>query len=300
MHVIVPEAITDGSLVTSNVAETDYAAWSNVTPYAIGNRVILTTGYHRVYECIAAHTGRHPVTDPLALTTWIKVSATNRWKAFDEKLSDPVTRSGSITYTLAPTALVDSLVFLGLLGSTVRVIVRDGATAVFDQTFDLVDRTDAVDWFTWFFDPIQADSELMMQGFAALVGQTIEVTITSAGTVQVGEIVMGRDRRLGDTNVGTGIGIRDYSRKDRDDFGNAIIVKRAFSDLSDFKFTLPATDARRVKRILADLRATAAVYHAGADTTMFGTTVYGFYTQFDIPLTDRAISFASLQVEGLV
>lgn len=300
MHVIVPEAVTEANFVSSDVAEADHAAWSGATAYVVGNRVILTTGYHSVYECVSAHTNKHPETDPAALTYWVRVSATNRWKAFDDRISDPVAKVGTMNYTLAPATLVDSVVLLGLSAAFVRIRVLDGADIIHEAEYRPVDRTENTDWFSWFFDPIKTETELMAQGFAALPGQQIQITISSTGTTEVAEIVMGRDRRLGETNAGSGIGIKDYSRKDRDDFGNPIIVERSFADLVDFKFTFPATDARRVKRILADLRATPAVYHAGEDTTMFGTTVYGFYTQFDIPLTDRAMSFATLQVEGLV
>lgn len=300
MYVIVPEFVTEATLSASNVTEADYAAWSSVTAYTVGQRVILTTGYHKVYECVGANTNKHPVTDPAAATYWLEVSATNRWKAFDRKISDPTTRAGNITYTIAPTMLTDSAAFFGLSASSVTVVVKDGVTTLSTSTVDLVDRTGAVDWFSWFYDDIVFDPIALITDFNATPGNTIEITVAGSSNVEVGEIVLGRNRQLGDTNVGSGIGIKDYSRKERDSFGNPIIVERAFSDLVDYKFTFPATDARRVKSLLAGLRSTPAVYHAGPDTLMFGTTVFGFYTGFEIPLTDRNMSFATMQIEGLV
>lgn len=300
MFVIVPEAITDATLTASNVAETDYAVWSSATSYTVGQRVILTTGVHKIFECITANTNKNPATDPAAVTYWLPISATNRWKPFDTKLSDPTTKAGNITYTLSPVGLNDSLAFFGLSASSVTAVVKQSGTTISTSTVDLVDRTGAVNFFEWFFDDIVYSPVALITDFFSATGYTIDITIAGSGTVQVGEIILGRNRQLGDTNLGSSIGIKDYSRKDRDAFGNPIIVQRPFSDLIDYKFTFPATDARRVKGILAGLRATACVYHAGPDTLMFGTTAFGFYNNFDIPLTDRSMSFATLQVEGLV
>jgi hypothetical protein len=105
---------------------------------------------------------------------------------------------------------------------------------------------------------------------------------------------------LGSSLDGTGLGIEDYSTKDRDDFGNALLVERAFAQTVDFQFHLPTKDARRVHRVLSRLRATPSVYFAGEDMVDFGTTVFGFFQDFDIPLASGGTSFASLQIEGLV
>jgi hypothetical protein len=52
------------------------------TTYADGDRVIVTTGYHKIYESQqAANTGNDPTTDDG--TWWLEVSSTNRWKMFD-------------------------------------------------------------------------------------------------------------------------------------------------------------------------------------------------------------------------
>ena len=44
MKIIQPMTITTANLTASNVAETDYAAWSIATTYALGNRAIYVVG----------------------------------------------------------------------------------------------------------------------------------------------------------------------------------------------------------------------------------------------------------------
>lgn len=299
MKVISPLAITDAILTTSNVPENDYSAWSGATAYVVGNRVILTTGYHSVYECIANNTNKHPVTDPAAATYWLKVGATNRWKSFDQKIGEQVSQATSISYTFAPTVIVDRIAFFGLEAATITIVVKDsGSATIQTTTIDLVDRTDSVTWFSWFFDPIQYDTEALSVAIPGFVGNTVQVTIASAGTAKVGQIVLGRMQTLGEPLAGTQIGFQDYSLIERDDFGNASIVERAYTDTVEFQFTFPMEDARRVKRVVTSLRAVPAVYLTDAADIRLGTLIYGIHKGFSVPLQLGA-SFASLEVEGM-
>lgn len=111
---------------------------------------------------------------------------------------------------------------------------------------------------------------------------------------------MGRLVELGTTLDGATIGINDFSIKEQDAFGNLNIVERGFADETEFPFSLPTVNARRVKRQLAALRATPAVYFASEDITRYGTTVFGYFEDFDIPLSAGGTSFATLSIKGLV
>lgn len=297
MRVIEPMTITDAVLTASNVPETDHAAWDVATAYTTGQRVILTST-HRVYEAIAASTGQNPATDDG--TYWLEVGATNRWKAFDGRISDQTSRAGGVTYTLAPGEIVDGMALFGLDAASVRLVVKDSVAAtVYDQTLQIVDRTEAVDWFSWFFDPITFDTEALFTGFPGFVGNSLEITVSSGGTAKVGQIVTGRINVLGTTLEGTTVGYVDFSRKERDDFGRPVIVQRDVADRTEFQFSFPPEDTRRVKRVAARLRATPAVYFAGDVGAGFGATVFGFNAGLDVPLTAGAC-FATMEIEGLV
>jgi len=300
MRVIEPMEITDAVLTASNVVENDHAVWSAVTTYSAGNRVI-STATHKVYESIAGgNLNRNPVTD-LVAAFWITIGATNRWKAFDGIINDPVTRATSITYTMAPVNISDGMALFGLLASSVQLVVKSAAAAtLFDQTIVLIDRTEQVTWFSWFYDPIDNfETEAIFTGFPGFPGNTIEITILGGASTQVGEIVTGRNQLLGLSLSGAAIGIEDFSRKERDDFGRATIVPRAFADTATFQFSFPPEDARRVKRVLTRLRASPAVWFAGVEFRSHGTTVFGFYNSFDIPIT-VGVCFATLEIEGLI
>jgi hypothetical protein len=115
MDIIRPVVVTDAVLDSSNVPENDYAEWDVATAYTVGNRVILLST-HRIYEAVGSSTGVNPATDDG--TNWLNIGATNRWKAFDQKISDPVTQLESISYTLTD----DTLPLLVLPSLVLRVL----------------------------------------------------------------------------------------------------------------------------------------------------------------------------------
>jgi hypothetical protein len=122
MKVIEPITITNTILSSSNVAENDYTAWSSGTSYSIGDKVMVVGTTHKNYESKTnSNLGNDPTTDDG--TNWIDLGATNRWKAFDQKISDQVTNTGSIQYVLNHTNVVNAVAFFGLEADTVRMLI---------------------------------------------------------------------------------------------------------------------------------------------------------------------------------
>lgn len=299
MDIIRPVVVTDAVLDSSNVPENDYAEWNVATAYTVGNRVILLST-HRIYEAVGSSTGVNPATDDG--TNWLNIGATNRWKAFDQKISDPVTQVDSISYTLTDDDSTPTAVALfGLKGVTATVVVTDSVEGeVYNQTNSLLDSDEIFDWFSYFFEEITFVTTTLFTGIPPYRGATVSVTVTedTGETAQLGQLVFGYLTGLGVTTYGTAISIQDFSRKETDAFGNFIVVERAFANLVDFDVRLPTQTAGRVRRILAEYRATPIVY-VGNEDSSFGTIVYGFYRNFDITLDTPSLSFAAIEVEGL-
>lgn len=299
MDIIRPVVVTDAVLDSSNVPENDHAEWSAVTSYTVGNRVILLST-HRIYEAVGPSTGVNPATDDG--TNWLDIGATNRFKAFDQKISDPVVQLDSIQYTLTDDDSIPTAVALfGVKGVSATVKVTDALEGVvFEETKSLLDSDEVFDWFSYFFEDINFVRTILFTNLPPYRGATVEVTVTqTTGEIaELGQLVFGYLLDLGLTTYGTAISIQDFSRKETDAFGNFIVVERAFSNLVDFDVRLPTQTAGRVRRILADFRATPIVYIGNEDSS-FGTVVYGFYRNFDITLDTPSLSFAAIEVEGL-
>ena len=300
MQAIEPLTITDGLFVSSNLTENDYAAWAAGTTYALGDRVIVVS-VHKVYESAAnSNIGNDPTTDTTG-TYWIEVGATNKWKAFDQHISDPATNANTIEYVISSgTTVVNSLAFFGLSADTVQIQVVVSATEVYNTTFQLLDTSTIVDWYSYFFEPAAIKAqELLVVDLPAYTSATITITITDTGeTVQVGQVVLGGLVTLGRTGYGSSIGIEDYSRKERDAFGNPVIIERAFAQKANYEVSILTADARRVQNFLSDYRATPIVWIGNQDP-IYGLIVYGFYTQFSINLSTYSTSYSTIEVEGL-
>lgn len=298
MYLIKPLIITDTNLVSSTVPETDYPVWAVGTTYALGARVILTTGNHSIYRsAVAGNLGNDPATDNG--TNWVRESATNRWKAFDGKISDQVSRFADIEYVIEPATTCTAVAAFGLNGALFQVVVEEGATVLYDSTVSLIDNTEVIDAWTYCFSEILYDSEIVIQGVPAFGGTTVTITVLGTGERKIGQLVIGPEAVLGEILQGATIGLTDYSRKERDDFGNPVIIERAFADRAEYPFFTDAADARRVKRLIASVRAIPAVYHAGQEYSRYGLTVFGFPGDLQIPLTTLDAAFINLEVQGL-
>jgi len=286
MQLIKPVTVTDSILDSSNVPEDDYGVWNSGTSYVVGDKVISTVT-HRIYEALINNSNVDPTgaaTDP---PTWLDIGATNRWKAFDQKISDPVVQATSIEYTLTdPDSNVTAVSLFGLKGISANVTVTDATDGeVYNETISLIDNRNIVDWYTYFFEEQVQREQALFLNIPPYLGSDVEVTVTNTTglNAELGQLVLGFLSSLGLTSYGTSISIEDYSRKEVDAFGNFIIVERDFAQLADFDVQFETQNARKIQRTLANFRATPIVY-IGSEDTSYGTTIYGFYRRFDLTL----------------
>lgn len=301
MQIIKPVTVTNSILTSSNVAENDYAEWAVGTTYNVGDKVIVIGTTHKVYESlVGSNLGNDPTTDDG--TIWLVLGATNRWKAFDQKIGDPVVQATSIDYTLSDSnSNVTSIALFGLKGSSANVTVTDTTEGeVYNKTISLLDNRNIVDWYTYFFEEQVQKEQAQFLDLPPYLGADIDVTVTAntGENTELGQLVLGFLSNIGVTSYGTAISIEDFSRKETDAFGNFIVVERAFSQLADFDVQFETANARKIQRTLAALRATPVVY-IGSEDTAYGTTIYGFYRRFDLTLDGPSLSFGAIEVEGL-
>jgi hypothetical protein len=127
---------------------------------------------------------------------------------------------------------------------------------------------------------------------------TATVTLTMTGAGAVGELVLGQVTELGGTGFGSQVNILDFSRKDRDVFGNAILIRRAYADRVTYDGKVLTARAAYVRRILASVRAVPTVYIGSEQHPE--TVVFGFFRDFTITLSGPMVSDCSLEVEGLI
>ena len=299
MRVIRPITVTDSVLTSSNVAETDYSAWVSGTTYTKGARVIIVAAnVHQVYESLQNANSANDPTLTASATWWVLVGATNKWKMFDNSNTSQTTNTSSIAATLVTTTRADSIAFMNISTSTVRVKMTTVDGIVYDTTTNMNISLGVVDWYTYLFEPITRRSDFVVEGLPAYNSATFNITLTDTGnTVAIGTCVIGFMKNFGDSQYGAKVGIQDYSIKTKDAYGNYSITQRAFNKRADLTIYLPSGNVDSMQNILSTYRSIPMVYIASTDYTSL--ILYGFYKDFSIDISYPTYSVATVQLEAL-
>ena len=297
MKVIKSITTTDAILTSSNITETEYAAWVSNATYAIAARVIYQ---HKIYEAVLGHTNKTTPPD-LDLVNWMPISYTNKYRMFDNIISNSSSRVGGINFRLTPSQVIDSIVFLNVNAATVRIIMTDPVQGVvYDRTQVLSSVDNTVDYYSYFFAPVGLKkTSALFLGLPSYPTATIDAYIDSgAALVEVGEVIYGQQMVIGRTNYGTSIGIKSYSRKEIDEFGNVEVVKRKNSKFAEYDIDIDNYKLAEVQRYFAEIDSIPSVFIGNPD--MEELVVFGFYNDFKATISFPTISKCSLRVEGLV
>ena len=297
LRVIRNIALTDAMLAGTSVPENDHAAWSSGTTYAAGDRVILTST-HRIYQSLqASNTNNAPASSPL---WWVEVSPTNRWKMFDLSTSTQTQIDTSDYYEIAPGQAINSVALLNISGVlTVRVRLTDPSFGVvYDQTADLTVLPPESSWYSWFFDERRRETLFLANDLPSYPNATLRIDLTSAATALIGVCLFGSSRSIG-TGVQQGVrlGLQDYSRKERNEWGDTVLVQRAYAARASLQPLVLNQELDNTFRLLTELRATPCLW-IGSDA--YGSlAIFGFYNNFEISIAYADFSDCTIDIEGL-
>lgn len=305
LDVVKPITITDAMLIATDVTEADYATWSGATTYSLGDRVIDTT-LHKIYESLQAGNLNH--TPSTSTTWWIEVSPTNRWKVFDTSNStateaDDNSSVESISYTIRPGQTVTGLGVLNIVNGQSVTVVMDDPTygIVYNETFDLGSLPSSPDWWSWFFgERTSYVPQVVVTDLPIYPSADITITILGIDGLQLScaTIVLGQLRSFSlGIRHGARIGIQDYSRRETNDFGDTVLVQRAFAKRASFDMLVSAVEVDDLNTFLTSVRATPCLWIGS--TEYDALIIFGFYKNYDILISYPTYSDASLEIEGM-
>jgi hypothetical protein len=289
-----------GDMLTSSVPEDDYDEYDAGDTYALGDRVISTTT-HRIYESLQAGNLGNPLpaADEVSTEWWLNVSATNRWKMFDNSITSQTTAADVLATAIQTVGRVDSVAILNASARTARIIMEDAtAGVVYDETYSLIDDSGITDYYEYFFEEVTRVPNYSVQDLPLYANTQVSVILQDEGaTVLCGALVVGLSRTFGSTQLGASLGIQDYSVKITDDFGNRTILERSFNDTQSIQVFVENANLDYLKKLLAEFRATPIVY-IGSDS--YGSMIiYGFYKDFSFVIQYIEHSILNIEIEGL-
>lgn len=289
--------IANGDVDSTTVPVDAIAAWDSGTTYALDDEVIASD---KIYvSAQGSNTNNNPTTDDG--TWWTYKSVTNPYRMFDQIVNSQSTDSSTIEVEVIPSSFVNRASIINVQGARATVTVTDDtAGEVYNETKLLRQYAGEVSWYNFFFADRQQDESVSFGGIPNYLGATVKLTVepVSGEDASVGEFVLGQAVTLGQTQYGASIGIQDYSAKQTNDFGQTLIVERAFAKRASFDIWLDSNDVSAVQKALAGVRATPAVYIGSEE--LEETIVFGFYRDFDIVLQSLNHSLCTIEVEGLV
>jgi hypothetical protein len=295
MKIIVPMAVTE-AMLTTNIPITE-SLWTAGT-YAKGIKKYLDT---TLYEVVAASGTSDTI--PVGLDkdepTWAVVGAINKMAMFDQYISWATDGVGDIEVSIAATTYIDTAIILNAKGKRVRVRVDNG-TVVYDQTKELKDISNlTASYWAWGFEPILPASDATFFDLPLYSGADILVDIEGDGAAtSCGVLFLGRSRYMGETIGDMNGSIIDYSRKERNVFGDYDqLIKRGYSLKREYEIKMTANDLWPMESLLASLRTEACVW-IGEDNQRW-TLSYGRYTNITELMKTPDYATIAIEVEGL-
>lgn len=294
LKAILSETISQAQVVSTNVTDDDAPAWSSGTTYSTQDRVVHAGA---VYESSADNNaGNVPGT---VGAPWLFVYLASTYRAFDRRLTAPITRSGTIEYLLEPAGLVRAVALVCVSASQATVRVRDSGGAILaEETKFLADYSEMIDALTMVLTEPGVRDMVVFEGAICAPGNRIEVVIgNGTGSPSVSEIVIGDALTIGTAVFGVEDSINDFSEFIEDEFGNVDIVERGYRDVKDFPVKVDVADRSRVMRKLTPFRAKMIFVYTDPDNEN-GLNIYGRFERLMTIIPDPVRADMNLRLLG--
>jgi hypothetical protein len=296
MRIVTPFNVDAGQLTTTNVvnSETDWSAGT----YDLGEQAV---DDNQVYKVVAdpSTTDQPSVGAVASPPTWVLMGWSNQYRMFRDGRDSFSSRDESIDVTLNFSEVVTTVGALGLQGISATLTVVDSVEGtVYDETISLVD-IGVDDWWEYFFSPYEFQDTAIFDGLPPYSGADINLSVDAASATdqaRAGRVVAGFEQPLGVTNYGVTVSILDYSTKDRDGFGNLILVLRRTVRLVDYDAKVPTAQVDFVVRALERIAATPTLFIG--DALYSSSITFGVYRDFTQGINTPSLSDLTIQVEG--
>lgn len=244
--------------------------------------------------------GHAPTTDDG--TWWLDVGPSSKWAMFDLLRNTGTTTTSPLTVVITPGRRIDSIGLVGLVADSARVQMSVGGSPIYDQTIDLLNRP-VVSWYEYFTFDFTYDGEAVLFDLPPETSAVITVTLTRAtGSVTCGGLVIGQNVYLGTTLVSSKFEAENFSKIDRDEFGNATLLPRR----SVPKIAVPVwSDEANIPKLMLVKNALNAVpaLWFGIDDHTSGffpaLLILGVYKSFAIDMENPVGCLLTLELEEI-
>lgn len=308
MNVITPITIRAAQLTSSSLTypAVDETAWEDATGYFVGDtRSYTISGLIHKFECIQNHTSstsNAPEAYPNENAYWTDLGAVNRYNMFQLERNTQSEGASPLTVSINPGERFGAVGIGRVEADSVQLQVFDGATELFNETKDLIDRSVA-SWWDYFYQPFRQIENTLFTDLPILSTATITLTFTRAsGDVKVGFVVIGMPFNLGETEYKAKAESLNFSEIARDEFGEAKLTPRRDIPKTIQTVEIDKSNLNQVRAVLSELNATVALWFALSDPLLeyFDTLfIIGVYTKRSISVEGSNHALLDLELEQI-
>lgn len=262
-----------------------YPDFSYLATYQQGDVVVV--GLSLYESLVDNNTGKYPPDHSVKDSPdskWIWRAPINYFACVDQKVGVGSVGPGPVQTTALklPSATATAVALVGVRATRVHVAVQTESGAVKTQSAELA-----------------GGNSVVFYGFppGALVSVAVENT---EGDVVIGELICGSWHELGGLRRGHRFGIRDFSSKTEDQWGNIVFLERPFSKRVRYSLRVPKANYNNTIDLLSYVRAKPTVFIATLDKAYAaGAICYGNASLFEIEIEYETWSLLYLEVQGL-
>lgn len=296
MEFMPSKSILDANILEINIPEDDYPLYDEEEEVGLGAyRMFLAENIHHIYKSVVAENVGNPLDDT---DSWRLVNTTNARRMFDDSITSQCEREEFIDVTLGLLGRINGLFLGNLDATTVRIVIRDGTTAVqYDKSYRVTKKEGGNSIYNYFFGDRVRIRDLYVGNLPYFVNQTVQIIISKPGSIaKCGVLVVGKAVVFGETQMGFTVGMDDYTVKNTDeDFGYTTLVERDYRKYNDLIVEVPFSKVDQVSEKLADNRGRFCVFVGTRRLT--STQVYGFFESFKhvVDFDDAALLYLSVK-----
>lgn len=307
MKVIPPITITPAMLTSSSIAEPDTtvgeASWVSGTTYPTVGTIVILTSTHRKYYKLNTNVSTNLTVAPNINTAdWLDVGPTNKWAMFDNTRTAGSTSTSTVTISIAPGVRANSIALVGCTANYVNISVSSGGPVIYTYATSMVTRH-TTGWYKYFYGSFEYKASVITFAVPPNLNNIITITFSMpTGGGVIGSVILGNYIALGDIQKQPVLEATNFSKIDRDAYGNSLLVpRRSVPKTSQRTFTTKSN----VNKLMAArdlLNAVPAIWVGVEDPNDLyfePLLIMGVYKEFSISMDYPDHAIVSLQLEEM-
>ncbi|UJX43032.1 hypothetical protein K9F62_10285 [Desulfovibrio sp. JY] len=300
MKTLLPLVVDDNVLVSSSIPEDDAPAYDADTVYGVGETCVVA---HQIYTSLLASNAGHSPPSSLSGTTpwWSASGYTLRWRAFDPYINTTSHADGDQTYVLA-VSYCDAIAMFGLVAEAVDIEVKNTAgDVVYSETIDLLlSDPQNIEEFIY---ASREYNDVVWINIPMMTAAIVTITLRGSDGTDVGKIIPGESKFLGNAQWEPTIPATDYSIFDTNTFGGIYVSQGAYAVGSEGDLQIETSQLRAALRVARSLRATPTAFFCANEVHADGLSdimiAYGLLRTYEPTIKTATMQEVSYKITGV-